>query len=322
MSALPSTRTGVSEVESCSLPTGLARLKTCWWNEDSLSESLDLGLSTDRDTLEQAFRLVHDQYVARGYMSPAPSGWRLSLHNALPSTRVFVARSGGRVVGTLTLIPDSPLGLPMSEIYSDELAALRQSGRRIGEVSALVVDPEYKQIGMAILMRLIRMMIIYAAEAAGLEDLCIAINPHHAALYRKAFDFQTIGPIKHYGKVNGAPAVALRLDLGLVRALIRELKKEDHPDLAAVYGFLLGPDVCSEILAGITSDLVRGSFSRDHFEYFFRRHSAWLEASAADRAHVLSHYASRQAEEPAPSLAGLLSFGEFELPTLALAAAS
>jgi GNAT superfamily N-acetyltransferase len=314
MSALESTRAECSESHSCNLPTGLARLKPCWWDEDRLTESLDLGLATDRGTLEQAFRLVHDQYVARGYMAPCPSGWRLSLHNALPSTKVFVARSGGRVVGTVTLIPDSPLGLPMSEIYSDELQALRERGRRLGEVSALVVDPEFKRIGMAILMRLIRMMVVYAAQTARLEDLCIAINPHHAALYRKAFDFETIGAIKHYGKVNGAPAIALRLDLGLVRLLIRELEDE-HPGLAAVYGFLFGPEACREVLDRISVDLEREPFPRAHFEYFLRHHPAWLEASAADRAYVLSHHGE-------PITARIWNLETVGSPALTLAAAS
>ncbi|HET8577684.1 MAG TPA: hypothetical protein VFO18_11335 [Methylomirabilota bacterium] len=305
-----------------SLPTGLARLKTCWWDEDRLTESLDLGLATERDTLEQAFRLVHDQYVARGYMAPCPSGRRLSLHNALPSTRVFVARSGGRVVGTVTLIPDSPLGLPMSEIYGDELQALRDSGRRLAEASALVIDPEFKRIGMAILMRLIRTMVVYAAQTAGLEDLCIAINPHHAALYRKAFDFETIGTIKQYGKVNGAPAIALRLDLGLVRLVIRELEDE-HPGLAAVYGFLFGPEACHEVRDRISVDLEQEPFPREHFEYFFRQHPVWLGASAAERAHIVSHYDGRLADEPEPTLVDhILNFGTPELPVLTLAPAS
>ena len=322
MSVLQSSEAVGSETESCSLP-GLARLKTCWWEDDALKGAIDFGLATDRDAFEQAFRLVHDQYVTRGYMSPHPAGWRLSLHNALSATKVVVARTGGRVVATVTLIPDSPLGLPMSEIYGGELQSLREEGRRIGEVSALVVDPEFKRFGMSILMRLVRMMVIYAAEAAQLTDLCIAINPHHAAVYRKAFTFETIGPVRQYGKVNGAPAVALRLDLGLVRALISALA-EGLQVVNPVYRFLFSEETCREVLARITSDLYRGTFSREDFKYFFRRHTAWLEASPADRAYVSSHYdESGHAEEPEPALgARALNFGEIELPMLALATAS
>src|SRR5258708_23010352 len=100
-------------------------MKGGWLQNDPLADGLDFGLATDRHALEQAFRLQHDQYVAHGYMDAHPSGWRLSLHNALSATRVFVARCGGRVVRTMTPIARSPLPLPMDDIYPDELPGPR-----------------------------------------------------------------------------------------------------------------------------------------------------------------------------------------------------
>src|SRR5262249_26468986 len=88
-------------------PRSRSRLKAVWFQDDELADHLDFGLATDPGALDQAFRLQHDQYVAHGYMDPHPTGWRLSLYNALPETRVFVARLGERVVATMTLIPDS-----------------------------------------------------------------------------------------------------------------------------------------------------------------------------------------------------------------------
>jgi len=218
--------------------TSRSRLKAAWFQNDPLADGLDFGLATDCRTLEQAFRLQHDQYVAHGYMEVHPSGWRLSLHNALSATRVFVARAGGRVVGTMTLIADSPLGLPMDEIYTDELRKLRDAGRNLAEVSALAIDPEYQSSGVPILLRLIRMLVIDAAQTK--SDLCIAVNPHHAAFYRKALHFQDLGGLKQYGKVNGAPAIALRLDLALARSLMRELR-DGHPMIIEVHTFLFHP---------------------------------------------------------------------------------
>jgi len=101
--------------------------------------NLECGVACSTDTLEQAFRLVHDQYVARGYMRPEPSSWRLSVHHALPTTKVFVARDQHRVVGTMTLVPDSPLGLPLDELYGSEVTALRNEGRYVTEVSGLAI---------------------------------------------------------------------------------------------------------------------------------------------------------------------------------------
>ncbi len=49
-------------------------------------------------------------------MTPAPSRRRLSLHNVLPSTKVFVAKTGdGAVAATVTVVEDSRLSLPVDE---------------------------------------------------------------------------------------------------------------------------------------------------------------------------------------------------------------
>jgi GNAT superfamily N-acetyltransferase len=218
-------------------------------------------------------------------MDAHPSGWRLSLHNALSATRVFVARSGGRVVGTMTLIADSPLGLPMDEIYTDELRTLRDAGRNLAEVSALAMDPEYQSSGVAILLRLIRMLVIYAAQTV--SDLCITVNPHHAAFYRKALHFQDIGGLKQYGKVKGAPAIALRLDLALARSLMSELR-DGHPMISEVHEFLFHPANVEAVMTRLVKDLRRVSPLEERVEYFFSRHEAWTKASEADRAYILA----------------------------------
>ena len=169
-----------ARAEGISPPTPRrSRLKATWFQNDQIADGLDFGLATDRRTLEQVFRLQHDQYVAQGYMDPHPSNWRLSIHNALPATRVFVARSKDRVVATMTLIADSPVGLPIDEIYSDELRTLRDAGRDLAEVSGLAVHPDYQPSGVAILLRLIRMLVVYAAQVG--SDLCIAVNPRQPA---------------------------------------------------------------------------------------------------------------------------------------------
>ena len=70
-------------------------------------------------------------------MQPDPAGIRLSIHYALPTTRTFVAVLGSDVIATISLFCDSPLGLPMDDLYEQELRALRRQGRCIGEVGML-----------------------------------------------------------------------------------------------------------------------------------------------------------------------------------------
>ncbi len=154
-----------SENATSQTPRG-SRLKNHCFEEDRFAESLDFGLAIDRDTLEQAFRLQHDQYVAQGY---------------------------GRVVGTMTLIVDSQLGLPMDQIYAEDLGGIRSERHQLTEASGLALDPDCQRSGVAILMRLIRLITLYAAEVLRSSDICIAVNPRHATFYRKALYFQDFG---------------------------------------------------------------------------------------------------------------------------------
>jgi hypothetical protein len=278
--------TGLTETAHRRTPRG-SRVKACWFEQDDRADGLDFGLATDRDTFEQALRLQHDQYVAQGYMDPHPSGLRLSVHHALPSTYVFVARAANRVVGTMTLIADSDLGLPMDEIYSDDLRGLRRERSGLTEFSGLALDPDYKSSGVAILLRLIRMVVLHAIQVLHLSDVCIAINPRHAAFYRKAFYFEDLGGLKPYGKVNGAPAVALRLDLDLLRGFISELAA-NRTISSEVYTFMFRPPSVELAMARLIRDVRESSHGgAAHAVYFFARHDAMAKASPAHRAYLL-----------------------------------
>jgi hypothetical protein len=139
---------------------------------------------------------------------------------------------------------------------------------------------------VAILLRLIRMVVLHAIQVLHLSDVCIAINPRHAAFYRKAFYFCDIGGLKQYGKVNGAPAVALRLDLDLLRGFITELRA-GRPVASEVYSFLFRPRNVELAMARLLNDVRQGSRGAEHVVHFFSRHDAWAKASPDDRAYLL-----------------------------------
>ena len=249
--------------------------KRRWWAEDAVASSLDFGLAEETDDFDGAFRLVYDQYVRRGYMTPHPSGRRLSVYNALPSTKVFVAKAESRVVATATLIEDSPIGLPMDEIYREELRGLRARGRRQAEASALAVHPAYQRSGIAILLRLYRMLVLYAAKIARLHDLCFVVSPHHMAFYPAGLGFpmHQMGPPRAYRRVNGVSAVGFRLKLSLARALIRVL----HAGLFAgdchdSVNFFLGPGSYRQVLARLRRDLPRSALTPVQVAHFFAGH--------------------------------------------------
>ena len=95
----------------------------------SIFSRIEYRVARSRDELAQAFHLVYEEYLKQGYIHEHPSKMRLSLHNLVPETTTFIAKVDSTVVATATVIPDSPLGLPMDELYREELAGLATQER-------------------------------------------------------------------------------------------------------------------------------------------------------------------------------------------------
>lgn len=271
------------------LPTPATVRRRSGWGSEPTTAS-EFGVARSTDTLDQAFRLIHDQYVARGYMRPDPSGWRLGLHHALPGTKVFVAQARGRVVGTVALVPDSPIGLPMDDLYGAELAPLREQARYVAEVSGLAIAEECRSSGLAILKSLVRLLLLYAIEVRGCSDICIAVNPRHVGFYRRVFPHaHEIGERRAYDKVNGAPAVALRIDLGMLAMLVPAIQA-GTVEVAEAYHFFFRAEDSPAIIAQLRRKASPAPLTARQFRYFFSAHPALARASTGARDFVQSLY--------------------------------
>lgn len=172
-----------------------------------------------QDDLNQAYRIVYEGYVHRGYCKENESGLHYNYFSLLPSSRTFLLEMDGRVVGTISLIVDSPCGLPMEQLFTGEIGRFRKEGRKLAEVSLLALDHHafgHKSFTLtdmrklAASFRLFKMMLRYA-QFIGITDLMIAMHPKHKELY-SYLTFETIGPVRNYAGAEGNPALPMRLD--------------------------------------------------------------------------------------------------------------
>jgi len=178
---------------------------------------LDLRPAESRDELEAAYRLVYQSYVRRSYIDPHPGGVRVTLFNAVPDAVTFIAALRGEVIATVSLLPDTPAGLPMDEIYHSELDKLRRAGRRLSEVTMLADRRLEIRRTLPMLLQLMKLVFDYATRVLEAHDLCVTINPRHDAFYKRYLLFTDIGGRKMYPSVRNNPAVARRLNLLTVR---------------------------------------------------------------------------------------------------------
>jgi hypothetical protein len=198
--------------------------------ESELSSKFTFKLAETREELEACFHLLHDAYVDAGFMKPDPSGLRVTVYHALPTTSTLLCRYGDRVVGTVSLVRDSAMGFPMQRIF--DIAAIREAGGNIAEVSALAIDPRFRSASGRILMPLLKFMYEYATLQFDTRHLVIAVNPRHIGFYEAILCFRRLNQrtVSHYDFVNGAPAVGAHLDLDYALAAFRRRYEGQPPE--------------------------------------------------------------------------------------------
>jgi len=196
-------------------------------------ESIDFRVARSRQELQNAYRLVYREYLKRGYTKQSDSQLRLSIFNALPKTTTFIAVNSGVILATATVIADSPLGMPMDEIYHRELEPLRKKQHKLCEVSMLASDTTLFHKGTSLLLSSKKMFLVfflfktildYVRYILGLDCICITINPKHNLIYDFLL-FKDLGQLKTYRQANNAPAIAKYVDLHTIEKECIKQKK-------------------------------------------------------------------------------------------------
>lgn len=163
------------------------------------------------DDVESSLRTVYEAYRRRGLIASNLAGMRVMPYHLLPSTEILVAKIGGRVSCTTTLVYDSDSGLPMESVYGEEVMQRRQRGLALAEVSCLADDPDVKT-PLAVLVRLMALN-AQCARHRGMDELLIAVHPHHADFYAGFFGLEPFGELRSHPAVQGNPAIPLALDI-------------------------------------------------------------------------------------------------------------
>ena len=181
--------------------------------DPSPDKRLVLKIAQTKEELEACFRLLHDAYVGSGFMEPHPSGMRVTIYHALPTTTTLCAMYDGEVVGTLSLIRESVFGFPLQSVFN--LQEVREKEGRLAEVSALAVHPKFRNTGGTILFPLMKFMYDYCSTFFDTRHLVIAVNPNRIEMYESLLFFERLkqAGVDNYDFANGAPAIGASVDL-------------------------------------------------------------------------------------------------------------
>jgi len=181
-------------------------------------------VASDRATRERAYALAHRVYHRMGYVTGEGNSLCVSLHDTSSHTLTLLAQdSAGNDCATISLVFDakeSVIGLPCDEIYRNEVDALRRAGCKLAEVTRLAIDDQCSG-AKELLLHLFNQCYIFARIVRQQTDLLIEVNPRHVAYYQRLLRFRQAGPERSCARVQGAPALLLRLNFDEIEATVK-----------------------------------------------------------------------------------------------------
>lgn len=252
---------------------------------------LVLKIAESKEELEACFKLLHDAYVGSGFMLAHPSGMRITIYHALPTTTTLCAKFNGEVVGTISLIRESVFGFPLQSIF--DLHDIREKKGRIAEVSALAVHPKFRNTGGSILFPLMKFMYEYCTAFFDTRHLVIAVNPNRIEMYESLLLFErlTETSVENYDFANGAPAVGASVDLHMAPGAMKRVYR-GKPARKNLYSYFVRTHLPNIVMPNrryfTTNDPV---MTPELLDYFFNRcTSAFQDLNDRERGLLHSIY--------------------------------
>lgn len=232
---------------------------------------------------KKAYTLLHKLYSEMGITQQENSGMWLSIYDALPETTTFVVENDGdEILGALTLVFDSPIGLPADALYKEEINKLRNSGRKVCEIISLGISDNARG-SVKLIASLFYCAYLLSWRIRNSTDFVITTHSRYEKFYCRNILFKKIGEVREYAKVNGAPTVLLNLPLMLPEML--KGKRRIFPLYMLNYSNRKEIDVTKKIEAMVAS------ISEEDFYYFFiAKTDIWEKATTQQKAYIKKLY--------------------------------
>lgn len=253
-------------------------------------------LANTKHLREAAFKLVYDVYSSKGYdvQVGRESGLWCTVHSLHPDTVIFLAMNREQPVGTISIIPDSQLGLPADLIFPENVSLLRGEKKHLCEVSALVVDEKKVGRALELPMHLFRLAYLTSRHLLKGTDVVGSFMAHHAAFYERFLLFDKVFPDTRVSPKTGQKVMFGWINLETMESRYRE--RYGHlSGRRNLYRWFFENEDEDVVLAWIRKN--RRPMSREELEYFGRQKSSILSSAKPDTIALLDEYYAGCAED-------------------------
>lgn len=201
--------------------------------EKAKPSEFTIKIANTLEEREEVFKLAYQIYLEKGYVTPNYNEWLIQNYDASDDTVILIVQDKEKnLAGSVTIVFDNSTKLPAEKIYRDELSSLRSNGKKMAEISRLVISPNYRN-SKEILVLLFNYLCIYIHHVKSYNSLVIQVNPRHKNYYKSLLSFEEIGAEKPCPHVQNAPAVLLQLNTQTYQSEINrchDLKNTDKKE--------------------------------------------------------------------------------------------
>jgi hypothetical protein len=207
-------------------------------------KSTDIGLLPDGPPGPRRFKIkAAETHGLRGmvdHLLKSRYGWRGYRQVSLPTDQsvhrfTLAAIEHESTIGTITVGFDGPFGLGAEDTFAEDVAALRNEGRKLCEFTKLAIDPTVGS--KRVLAALFHVAYIVAHRIRRYDTLLIEVNPRHAGYYQRMLGMR----VRSSGRINAsvnAPSVLLMADFSHIMAQIGEYGGQpDRGDARSLFPF-------------------------------------------------------------------------------------
>lgn len=213
----------------------------------------------------QAYQLLYSVYIEKEFATPNKTKMWYSLFDAHPDTVTFIAKEYDKVVGAITVVFDSEMGLPAENVYAKEINQLKKQNKKPAEIISLGISKEARG-AQKVLVKLFNLAYLTAKGVHLASDIIITVNPKHTPFYIKKMFFEIIGENKNYDKVSGAPATLLILNFKKIEDLVNTIRFKTY-NKKTIYHLFFKADEKEDVIRMIKNEI--SPMTKEEINYFF-----------------------------------------------------
>ena len=183
-------------------------------DQSRTSTHYEVRIATSKQEMEKVYHLTHDAYVDMNYAKPQPGGKLIhypELEN-IPETTVMIASSGSRLLGTLSITIDGPMGLNTDKDFPQLTKQIRRQTNKLASCWRMATCKKCRG-KKRIVKDLLKASVCHIFKQLEIDTLLCTVNPCHERIYQLLFGFETIA--RQDSSLQGlknAPAVLMRLE--------------------------------------------------------------------------------------------------------------